>query len=365
MRITVLAARPGADVMEPASELPARPPTEGWLWVDVAADGVVEPDAAARAIGADPAALGPIRPDAFPGARTVAGALVVVTRSLSVSGDRLATTPLVLVLARGGLMTVRFHELPGLAFLAERARGDATIAADGADLLLARLVDIGAQRFVPLIDELEASVEDLEDRALEAHPDVLTESHALRRDAALLRSVLRVQRDTMRSITRLGTQPLGEMARLRVEEVYDVHVRFVETLDVARQMLSGVIEVYRSTVAERTNEVMKVLTVFAVILLPLGLVAGIYGMNFEHMPELGQRWAYFAVLGGMATIAVGLWLYFAKRGFVGGPRRARTVGRGLVHLAVLPIRTVGALSRGVAGVILPSEPSRAPDDKGR
>jgi hypothetical protein len=95
------------------------------------------------------------------------------------------------------------------------------------------------------------------------------------------------------------------------------------------------------------NEVMKVLTVVSSIFLPLTLVAGIYGMNFTYMPELERRWGYFASLGLMVVIGVTMWLYFARRGFIGGPKirdlarpakAAGRVGRGLASATTLPLR---------------------------
>ena len=125
---------------------------------------------------------------------------------------------------------------------------------------------------------------------------------------------------------------------MRFASVHDHYFRITESIDSARMILSGVFDTYRGTIAERTNDVMKLLTVFSVILLPLSLLAGLYGMNFEHIPELGWRWGYFILLGLMATIAAGLWRFFARRGFVGQARVGDipgAVGRGLVDLVGL------------------------------
>ena len=103
---------------------------------------------------------------------------------------------------------------------------------------------------------------------------------------------------------------------------------------------------------EKANEVMKVLTVFAAIILPLSLIAGLYGMNFARMPELDWRWGYFGVLGIMATVAISLWVHFAKRGFIGGPKigripKALGLGiAGLVHLTTQPLGAVGRILKG-------------------
>ena len=94
------------------------------------------------------------------------------------------------------------------------------------------------------------------------------------------------------------------------------------------------------------NRVMKVLTVFSAILLPLSLLAGIYGMNFENMPELAWRWGYPALLGIMAIVAGAMWFWFSSQGFIGGPRLRdvpRTVGLGLLEVAARPVRGIGSV----------------------
>ncbi len=198
----------------------------------------------------------------------------------------------------------------------------------GPDGAFARLAEAGARRFQPLIEGLEERVLDVEARAVAGDHTVIGEVQALRRDALMLRKIVGPLRDTF---MRLGSEQLagiGERARLRCQSVRDHYFRIAESLDTAQAVLGAVLETYRSTVAERTNEVMKVLTVFTAILLPLSLVAGIYGMNFAHMPELAWRLGYLWALGVMAVVAVGLWVYFARRGFVGGPRiEPGTAGR--------------------------------------
>jgi magnesium transporter len=100
--------------------------------------------------------------------------------------------------------------------------------------------------------------------------------------------------------------------------------RISETIDVLRDTLSGAMEAYLSVVANRTNEIMRVLTVFSAILLPLTLIAGIYGMNFEHMPELHWIHGYPFALGMMAVTALLLFGYFRRRGWVGRPTEPST-----------------------------------------
>jgi magnesium transporter len=218
--------------------------------------------------------------------------------------------------------------------------------------LFARLAEVGARRFQPLVEGLEERVLDTEARAVAGDRTVVGDVQALRRDALMLRKIVGPLRDTF---MRLGSEELGgvgERARLRCQSVRDHYFRIAESLDTAQAVLGAVLETYRSTVAERTNEVMKVLTVFTSVMLPLSLVAGIYGMNFAHMPELDWRLGYLWALGLMAVIGLGLWVYFARRGFVGGPRweRApRVVGKGLADLVRLTVKPVVGVAELLVG----------------
>ena len=109
------------------------------------------------------------------------------------------------------------------------------------------------------------------------------------------------------------------------------------------QLLGSMLETHRSATADQTNEIVRVLTVFSAVMLPLGLIAGIWGMNFNRIPASAQEWGFWALLALMAAIAVGLWVYFARRGFVGAPRLRevpKAVGLGLIQVGTAPIKVV-------------------------
>jgi len=232
----------------------------------------------------------------------------------------------------------------------------------GPDGAFARLAEAGARRFQPLIEAWKSECSTWKARAVAGDHTVIGEVQALRRDALMLRKIVGPLRDTF---MRLGSEQLagiGERARLRCQSVRDHYFRIAESLDTAQAVLGAVLETYRSTVAERTNEVMKVLTVFTAILLPLSLVAGIYGMNFAHMPELRWRLGYLWALGGMlcGSRPVGL---LRPAGFRGrAPDRAGSAGRrqGLADLVRLTIKPVA----GVAGLFVgrPGRNDRKPGE---
>jgi magnesium transporter len=264
------------------------------------------------------------------------GYTFVVGHGLSVaSSDRLRTTEYNVFVADDFLVTFHQEDLPGFIWGREHVIAGGAMVESAPDLVWARIAEAGSSRFQPLADGLEERIDGLEDQALAANSAVPAEVLALRRDVQTLRSAVVAQREAYRVIARGDLPGISPRGARRLAHVFDDFNRLAEVLDGARLLLGSVLETYRSTVAERANEVMKVLTVFSAIILPLSLVAGIYGMNFNNMPELRTRYGYFVVVGLMVVVAVGLWLYFARRGFVGAPRLHRVpkvVGRGLVDL---------------------------------
>ena len=349
----------GADRAEPAEadSLEAVRGSGGWLWLDVVDFSGEEALATARVFGFDPIAMEDVTDlTEFPKVDDYRDHAFVVAHGVAPDPARLHTSEYNAFIGSGILVTFHREDLPEFSWLRERVQEPGWLGGSGPDGAFARLAEAGARRFQPLIEGLEERVLDIEARAVAGDHTVIGEVQALRRDALMLRKIVGPLRDTF---MRLGSEPLagvGERARLRCQSVRDHYFRIAESLDTAQAVLGAMLETYRSTVAERTNEVMKVLTVFTAILLPLSLVAGIYGMNFAHMPELAWRLGYLWALGVMAVVAVGLWLYFARRGFVGGPRMSqapRVVGKGLADLVRLTIKPVA----GVAG-LLAARPGR-------
>jgi magnesium transporter len=317
---------------------------EGWIWLDVAG---TDPDVVARVgawFGLDQLALDDVLEEThFPKIDDFGRYVFVVLHGTGQSGQRLGTSELDAFVGAGFLITFHREDVPALDWAWENSQVTAAVAEGGPDRMLARIAEIQGRRYLPLLDALDDHIEVLEERALLGDPAVIGEVQALRRDAVVLRRIVGPQREVLMYLSQERSMNVSPQARLAFSSVYDHYYRTVESLDASRSLLASVLDTYRSTVAERMNEVMKVLTVYAAILLPLSLLAGIYGMNFDRMPELGWRWAYFALLGVMATVALGQWLYFARRGFIGGPKLLSIpvkLGKGLAHLAAAPVRAI-------------------------
>ena len=348
--------------------LPGRLAARSWVWVDVTAPTPeVALELGERFRLPDHIVEDALDTGVFPKWEDHGDRLLAVFHLPTAEDDQVDTLPVVCLVGADLLLT--FHPAPhaGLDWLTDAVSSHAVLAEGGPDRMLGRLAEFAVREFVPLVEECDVAFDALADRALQGDPAVLGDTQALRRDAATLRSVLGPQREVAVGLATAPTGLLDDEARRRFRDAYDRHQRLVEELDAARMLLATVADTYRAAVAERTNDVMKVLTVFSATLLPLSLIAGIYGMNFENMPELGKRWAYPATLGVMAAIAIGLWLYFVRRGFIGRPgvpRVTRRVGRGLVGVARAPVRTVGALVlRPLAAA--PAGPGRTRSDLDR
>jgi len=247
------------------------------------------------------------------------------------------------------LITIHALALPAVASTLALAQRNPVGSEGGPDRMLARIAEAQSRQFNPIIEVLEDRIEELEVLAIQADPRLIGEVQVLRRDSLRLRRLLNPQREAL-ALLRSELSPLiGTRARRLFAQVYDQHSRLVESLDTARAMLASVFETYESAAGHNLNEAIRVLTVFTAVLLPLTLVVGFYGMNVSNLPAAGRSWGVWAVLGGMVLLGFGLWLYFARRRFIGAPRLRdlpRALGIGLFQLASLPVKTVAEVLRG-------------------
>ncbi|MBC8276137.1 MAG: hypothetical protein H8E40_14370 [Chloroflexi bacterium] len=134
-----------------------------------------------------------------------------------------------------------------------------------------------------------------------------------RKEMIILRKSIWPLREVVNSLERGESSLIHESTDIYLRDVYDHTIQIIDTVESYRDMLSGMLDVYLSSISNKMNEVMKVLTIFASIFIPLTFVAGVYGMNFSFMPELGWQWGYFVVLGFMSIVGISLVVYFRRR----------------------------------------------------
>ncbi len=179
------------------------------------------------------------------------------------------------------------------------------------DYLAYALIDTIVDNYFVLLEQFGDKVEQLEEELLSA-PSTATQAtiHHYKREMLLLRKAVWPLREVLTSLTRDESPLITPDTRLYLRDVYDHSVHIMDTIDTIRDLLAGMLDLYASSVSNRMNEIMKVLTIFASIFMPLTFIAGVYGMNFHYMPELTVPWAYPVVMGVMLTIGVGLAVYF-------------------------------------------------------
>lgn len=176
------------------------------------------------------------------------------------------------------------------------------------------LIDAVVDHYFTILETLGERIEALGEDMTEnpKREDLVTIRH-LKRELLFMRKSVWPLREVLGSIQRDESKLFGESTRPYLRDVYDHTIQIIDTVETYRDMVSGLMDLYLSSISNRMNEVMKVLTIIATIFIPLSFMAGLYGMNFVYMPELQWRYGYFALLGAMFALGGGMLLYFRRR----------------------------------------------------
>ena len=197
----------------------------------------------------------------------------------------------------------------------ERIRsGKGRIRKMGVDYLAYSLMDAIVDHYFLILEKLGERIEDIEDE-LVTNPsqETLRTIHHLKREMISLRKSVWPLREVLGCLERGESSLIQEPTQVYLRDVYDHTIQIIDTIETYRDTLSGILDIYLSSISNRMNEIMKVLTIIATIFIPLTFIVGIYGMNFEYMPELKWRVGYFIVWGIMAIVALGMLFYFRKK----------------------------------------------------
>ena len=223
----------------------------------------------------------------------------------------------------GSNFVLSFQETTGDVFDLIRARirsGKGLVRTMGADYLLYALLDAIVDFCFVALEKIGDQIEELEDREISnPSPATLRDIRRLKREMIDLRRAVWPLREVVNGLERGKNSLVTAETNVYLRDLYDHSVRVIETSETYRDMLSGVLDIYLSSVSNRMNEVMKVLTIIATIFMPLTFLAGVYGMNFApdsspwNMPELRWRFGYPAVLAVMAIVAIVMILYFRRK----------------------------------------------------
>ncbi len=222
-------------------------------------------------------------------------------------------------LGKNFVVTFHHENFRSIDEVKRQVRSSAFVCGRGADYLLHQILDELVDLYIPVIDDFDNAINDIEERIF----------HSRKSNNAILEEILSVKRSVAR-LRRITSKQLNVLYRLshgeftQIEEAHlpfyrDVHDHLQRVADLSenyREMISGLIDIQFNVVSNRTNEIVKFLTIFSGIILPLSLIAGIYGMNFENMPELKSRFGYFVTLGTMALVTVLLLWFFYRKGWI-------------------------------------------------
>jgi magnesium transporter len=212
---------------------------------------------------------------------------------------------------------ISFQEKEGTFFnpVRERIRnGKGRIRKMGPDYLAYALLDLIVDNYFVIMEKLGEKIEFLEEELVtQPGPETLQTIHHLKREMIFFRKAVWPLREVIGSLER-GESPLIKgTSRVYLRDVYDHTIQVIDTIETFRDMVSGMLDIYLSSISNRLNAVMKVLTIIATIFMPLTFIAGIYGMNFKYMPELEWRWGYLMFWLIMIGIGAFMLIYFKKK----------------------------------------------------
>ena len=219
----------------------------------------------------------------------------------------------------GSNYVLTFQEREGDVFDPVRDRirgGTGRIRGLGPDYLAYALLDAIVDSYFLILERLSDRIEDVEQRIGETpQPHILQEIYALKREVIYLHKGIWPLRDVLRSTERDTSKLVTKTTSVFFRDVYDHTIQVAEAIESFRDLVAGLQDLHLSTISNKMNEVMKVLTIIATIFVPLTFIAGIYGMNFEYMPELGWKWSYpilWVIIGGVAGSMI---MFFRRRGW--------------------------------------------------
>ncbi|ANO53327.1 magnesium/cobalt transporter CorA [Woeseia oceani] len=255
--------------------------------------------------------------------------LVIVLRMPSLTAGSLSEQITLIV---SDHFVLSFQEKHGDCFDPVRARllagnGRNRIRSSGADYLAYALLDSLIDSYFPLLEKIGERTEDIEEHVLTTRdPGNMSEIHVLKRELLELRHAIWPLRDAIGVLLRDDTPVIRKSTRVYLRDCADHAFQLLDILEVYREVASGLVDLHLSSISNRMNEVMKVLTVIATVFIPMTFIAGVYGMNFDrtspfNLPELGWRYGYLFSLGLMAATGILITALLYRRGWIGNKNR--------------------------------------------
>jgi len=220
-----------------------------------------------------------------------------------------------LIIGQGFLLSFQEQEIPLFNQIQQRLqRGQARLREHSSDYLAYSILDAIIDQYFVVLESIGEHIEKMEKLVI-AHPNATnTQSlYHLKQQMYFLRKAIWPLRELVNHLLHVDTKLISSFTTVYLRDVYDHIVHTIDTIETYRDILAGLLDVYLSSLTTRMNEVMKVLTIIATIFIPLTFITSIYGMNFEHMPELHWRWSYPAIWAIMLGVGIGMVVYFKRK----------------------------------------------------
>lgn len=252
-----------------------------------------------------------------PKTEDLGGAVFVVVRMIECDEQGLGMTTDQLSLILGPNYVISFQETPGdcLDPVRQRIRGGkGRIRKLGPDYLAYALIDAVVDNYFLILERLGERIDGLEERLIaDPRRELLHEIHSLKREMIELRKAIWPLREVVSKLERLESRLIKKTTGVFLRDVYDHAVQVIDTVESFREILTSMLETYLSSLSNRMNEVMKVLTIISTIFIPITFLVGLYGMNFKNMPEIGWRWGYAFVWVLIVGSVAGMFAFFRKK----------------------------------------------------
>ena len=244
----------------------------------------------------------------------------IVLKMLYQDEDKLKVKSEQISLIIGKNFLISFQEVEGDVFSSVRDRlrkGKGRIRKMGCDYLAYALMDAMVDNYFIILENIGEKIELLEEVLLEnPTPQTLQTIHDIKREMIFFRRQVWPIREIISGMMKFDSPLINESIGIYFKDIYDHTIQIIDTIESFRDMLTGMVDMYLSTISNKMNEVMKVLTIIATIFIPLTFIAGIYGMNFKYMPELEWRWGYPAAWLIFAAIAIAMICYFKRKSWL-------------------------------------------------
>jgi magnesium transporter len=244
--------------------------------------------------------------------------LFIVVRMMELVDNHIQAEQISIVVGHQTVLT--FQESPGDVWESVRTRlraGSPQLRRTDASFLAYTLIDAIVEHVFPILEQFGDRLETLEDDVLaRPGPDTIQEIHRIKRELLLVRRAMWPMREVLQQLHREPHECFSEITRTYVRDVYEHAVQIIDIVETYRELAAGLTETYMTSMSNRMNEIVKVLTIIGTIFIPLTFLAGVYGMNFRHLPELEWRWGYPLFWGVSAAIAGAMIAWFRTRGWL-------------------------------------------------